>query len=48
MPEIDDTDRALDLDLGEQDVLDPGDPPGVTEVPTGWEPTTDDELEEDR
>ena len=45
MPEIDDTDRALDLDLGEQDDTDPGDPPGVHEVATGWEPTTDDELE---
>jgi hypothetical protein len=42
-----DDDRALDQDLGEQDSPDPGDPAGVAEVDTGWEPTTDDEMEDD-
>ena len=42
-----DDDRALDQDLGELDAPDPGDQPGVVEVPTGWEPTTDDETEAD-
>lgn len=45
MPE--DIDRTLDADLGEQDAPDPGDPADVTEVPTDWEPDTDDETEAD-
>lgn len=48
MSEYDDTDRSLDADLGAQDGPDPGDPPGVSEVDTEWEPSTDDELEEDQ
>ena len=39
------TDRTLDADLGEQDGPDPGDPAGVSEVETDWEPPTDDETE---
>lgn len=41
-------DRTLDEGRGERDAPDPGDPPGVVEVPTGWEPTTDDETEADQ
>lgn len=48
MPETDDIDRTLDADLGAQDAPDPGDPAGVGEVPTGWEPDTDDETEADQ
>lgn len=32
----DDTDRTLDLDLGEPDTPDPGTPAGVTEIDTDW------------
>lgn len=41
-----DTDRTLDADLGELDGPDPGIPAGVIEVPTDWDETTDDEIEE--
>ncbi len=44
MPETNDTDRLLDADLGEQDGPEPLD--ASIPVPTDWEPTTGDELEE--
>lgn len=46
MPETNDTDRELDADLGEQDGPEPALPADVVPVPTDWEPTTSDELEE--
>lgn len=47
MPETNDTDRLLDVDLGEMDGPEPAEPADMIEVPTDWEPTTGDELEVD-
>ena len=47
MPEDFDSERELDDGMGEKDTPDPGDPDGVTEVATDWEPPTDDETEAD-
>ncbi len=46
MPEINDTDRELDDGLGEQDPPEAPEPADVVPVPTDWEPSTDDEMED--
>lgn len=43
MPE--NTDRTLDADLGEQDAPELPEPADAIEMPTDWEPDTDDETE---
>lgn len=43
----DDTDRALDADLGVPDVPDPGVPADAVPVVTDWDPPTDDEVSDD-
>lgn len=40
-----DSDRTLDADLGEQDAPEPAEPADAVEMPTDWEPDTDDETE---